>query len=73
MHLNLQSTLLKITPAPAPTLIKNIYSWYCSVSCWKTPTLAEVDSCTPASAHLWAYWIWWTFSKWNIGHGIRIL
>jgi len=34
-----------------PVSIENIHSW--SGSCWKTPTPAGVDFCTPAPAHLW--------------------
>jgi len=49
-HWHFKSTVLKITPAPVPR--KNIHSWSCSGSYWKTLTPAGVDTCTPAPAHL---------------------
>jgi len=48
--------VLKTTPAPV--LFKNIHSWSCSGSCWKSRTPAGVEwlrysgSCTPL---FWTY------------------
>jgi len=45
-------SLLKITPAPDPILIKHIHSWSCSGSCKKRQTPVGVDTVTPGPAHL---------------------
>jgi len=55
ININISKALRwKITPTSAlgPVPIENNHSCSCSSSCWKTPTPAGVDSCTPASVLL---------------------